>query len=118
VKIDAVASDTNRATQFEIIVTFVVRSLRIESMSGDDGIEEKTMSTTVTMEEAQANLPELVARLTGGDEVIITQDQKPVAKLIRQAPTGRKPRKPGNCKGMITIVSDDDEHLKDFAEYM
>ena len=24
----------------------------------------------------------------------------------------------GSCKGMLTIVSEDDEHLKDFAEYM
>lgn len=24
----------------------------------------------------------------------------------------------GSCKGMLTIVSDDDEHLKDFEEYM
>jgi hypothetical protein len=30
----------------------------------------------------------------------------------------RKPRQPGNCKGMATIVADDDEHLRDFAEYM
>jgi hypothetical protein len=24
----------------------------------------------------------------------------------------------GSCKGMITIVAEDDEHLKDFEEYM
>jgi len=30
----------------------------------------------------------------------------------------RQPRQPGNCKGMLTIGADDDEHLKDFAEYM
>jgi hypothetical protein len=24
----------------------------------------------------------------------------------------------GSCKGMLTIVSEDDEHLKDFEEYM
>jgi hypothetical protein len=29
-----------------------------------------------------------------------------------------KPREPGLLRGFITIVSDDDEHLKDFAEYM
>jgi antitoxin (DNA-binding transcriptional repressor) of toxin-antitoxin stability system len=81
-------------------------------------IEEHPMSTTVTMEEAQAHLPELVARLAGGEELIITQDQKPVAKLVRESLTGRQPRKPGNCKGLMTIVSDDDEHLKDFEEYM
>jgi antitoxin (DNA-binding transcriptional repressor) of toxin-antitoxin stability system len=76
------------------------------------------MSTTVSMEEAQADLPELVSRLAGGEELIITVDQKPVAKLIRENPVARKRRKPGNCKGMMTIVSDDDEHLKDFEEYM
>ena len=76
------------------------------------------MSTTVTMEEAQAHLPELVARLTSGEELIITQNQMPVAKLVREHLTGRRPRKPGNCKGLVTIVSDDDEHLKDFEEYM
>jgi antitoxin (DNA-binding transcriptional repressor) of toxin-antitoxin stability system len=81
-------------------------------------VEEKTMSTTVTMEEAQANLPELVSRLASGEELIITQDQKPVANLVRENPTGRKRRKPGNCKGLMTIVSDDDEQLKDFEEYM
>ena len=76
------------------------------------------MSTTVTMEEAQARLPELVAHLGSGEELIITQDHKPVAKLVReQAPT-RTPRKAGNCIGMIKIVSDDDEHLKDFEEYL
>jgi hypothetical protein len=24
----------------------------------------------------------------------------------------------GSCKGMLTVVSEDDEHLKDFEEYM
>ena len=79
---------------------------------------EKTMSTTVSMEEAQAHLPELVARLGRGEELIITQDQRPVAKLVRENLNDRQPRTPGNCKGMLTIVSDDDEHLRDFEEYL
>jgi antitoxin (DNA-binding transcriptional repressor) of toxin-antitoxin stability system len=75
------------------------------------------MSTTVSLEEAQARLTELIEHLSPGDEIIITREQQPVAKLVgsRQA---RKPRQPGNCKGMLTIVSDDDEHLEDFKEYM
>ncbi len=76
------------------------------------------MATTVTMEEAQAKLPELVAHLGSGEELIITQDHKPVAKLVREKPPTRNPRKAGNCIGMIKIVADDDEHLKDFEEYM
>ncbi len=76
------------------------------------------MSTTVTMEEAQAHLPEFIARLASGDEPVIAQDQKPVAKLVRENPTARQPRKPGNCKGMMTLLVEDDEHLEGFAEYM
>ena len=76
------------------------------------------MSTTVTMEEAQAKLPEFVTHLAGGAELVITQDDKPVARLVRVITPPRQPRKAGNCKGMIVIVSDDDEHLKDFEEYL
>jgi len=76
------------------------------------------MSTIVTMDEAQARLKELVARLGSGEELVITQDDKPVAKLVRETIPARKPRKAGNCIGMIRIIADDDEHLKDFEEYM
>jgi antitoxin (DNA-binding transcriptional repressor) of toxin-antitoxin stability system len=76
------------------------------------------MSTFVTMAEAQAKLPELVARLAGGEEIVITQDQQPVAKLVREQATGRKPRKAGSAKGKLVILQEDEEHLKDFEEYM
>ncbi len=76
------------------------------------------MSTTITLEEAQARLTEVVLKLAPGEEVIITQDQRPVAKLVGEQTPKRKPRNPGNCKGLMTIISDDDEHLKDFEEYM
>jgi antitoxin (DNA-binding transcriptional repressor) of toxin-antitoxin stability system len=74
--------------------------------------------STVTIEEAQARLVELIGRLTPGEEIVITKNQQPVAKLVGQAPAQRTPRVPGNCKGMITLAVDDDEHLKDFQEYM
>jgi hypothetical protein len=41
-----------------------------------------------------------------------------VAKLVGARPTNGKRREPGNCKGMITLLVEDEEHLKDFAEYM
>lgn len=34
-----------------------------------------------TLEEAQAHLPELIAETQGGGEIVITRDNKPVAKL-------------------------------------
>jgi prevent-host-death family protein len=76
------------------------------------------MSTTITVEEAQAKLKELIHELAPGEEVIITENQQPVAKLVSEATKQRQPRKAGNCIGMIQIVADDDEHLKDFQEYM
>ena len=73
--------------------------------------------STVTLAEAQANLAELVDRLGPEDELIIIRDDKPVAKLV---PTSRETPRPvyGRGKGKLVIISDDDEHLKDFDEYM
>jgi antitoxin (DNA-binding transcriptional repressor) of toxin-antitoxin stability system len=73
---------------------------------------------TVTIEEAQAHLPELIAQLQPGAEVIITRDQRPVARLVGERPHARKPRQPGTAKGKLVIRAEDDEHLEDFQEYM
>ena len=74
--------------------------------------------TTVTIQEAQAKLPDLIRNLSPGDEVVITENNQPVAKLVSEKPPVRERPGPGLCKGMMTIVADDDEHLNDFAEYM
>ena len=41
--------------------------------------------STVTLEEAQARLPELIARLAPGEELIITRDAQPVARLVGES---------------------------------
>ena len=41
--------------------------------------------TTVTIEEAQANLPELIDHLAPGEEVVVTRGEKPVARLLAEA---------------------------------
>ncbi len=76
------------------------------------------MSQTINLEEAQSRLIELVGGLGSGDEIMILQDQQPVAKLVGQRSTAQKGRVPGNCKGLITLAIDDDDHLQDFAGYM
>lgn len=76
------------------------------------------MSATITIEEAQAKLKELLHQLAPGEEVIITENQQPLAKLVSEQPKPGLRPPPGLGKGCITIVSEDDEHLKDFAEYM
>jgi prevent-host-death family protein len=40
---------------------------------------------TVTLEEAQARLPELIEKLAPGEDVVITRNAQPVAKLVSQA---------------------------------
>ena len=76
------------------------------------------MQTTMVVEEIKMSLPELLDRLSPGDEVILTRNHRPVAKLVSEAPRQRPPRKPGNCKGMITLLVEDDEHLEGFADSM
>jgi prevent-host-death family protein len=73
--------------------------------------------TTVSLAEAQAHLPELLERIVAGEEVVITRDNTPIAQVV---PVPRAAPQPqfGSCKGMLTIVSDDEEHLEHFKEYM
>jgi prevent-host-death family protein len=74
--------------------------------------------TTVSLQEAQAKLSDLIHNLSPGDEVVITENDQPVAKLVSENRPPRERPGPGLFKGMITIVADDDEHLKGFEEYM
>ena len=74
---------------------------------------------TVTLEEAQAQLPKLIEQLRPGEEIIITRDQKPVARLVGEAQPERKPRRPGTLKGSVLYMAPDfDAPLEDFKEYM
>ena len=75
------------------------------------------MLPIMSIEEVQATLPEIISKLSPGEEVVITKDNQPVAELRSLAPG--KPQPPfGSCKGMLTIVTEDEEHLEDFKEYM
>lgn len=76
------------------------------------------MTKTVDIGVAQATLVEIIAALKPEDEVVIVDNQRPVAKLVGTTAPLRQPRQPGLCKGMITLLIEDDEHLKDFEEYL
>ena len=71
--------------------------------------------TTLTIPEAQDVLPEIVENLRPGEEVILTQNQQPVAKLIPFSPAAPQPVF-GSCRGKLTIVAEDKEHLEEFKE--
>ena len=72
---------------------------------------------TATIEEVQARLPELVDELKIGDELVITRDGKPVARLTGGAPKGMPVL--GGGKGTVLYMAPDfDAPLEDFKEYM
>ncbi|HWE39135.1 MAG TPA: hypothetical protein VG406_21480 [Isosphaeraceae bacterium] len=75
------------------------------------------MTGEVTLDEAQAALRELIERLGPGEGLLITRDNRPVARLVGLAPDVASPV-PGRGRGMLTIVSDDDEHWADWADYL
>jgi antitoxin (DNA-binding transcriptional repressor) of toxin-antitoxin stability system len=72
---------------------------------------------TVTVEQVQSSLKDLIDRTARGEKVVITRDNKAVAELV-PVPQETPTPKFGFAKGMLTIVSDDDEHLEDFKDYM
>lgn len=73
---------------------------------------------TVTIQEAQAQLPDLIHRLHAGEEVMITENNRPVAKLVLSEPKKQWPCKAGSAKGKIWMSPDFDEPLEEFKEYM
>jgi len=74
---------------------------------------------SVTIDEAKSQLSELIHRLTPGEEVVITENDEPVARLIAVTPPKRKPRQPGTLKGTVLYMAPDfDEPLDEFMEYM
>ena len=72
----------------------------------------------VTIQEAQARLSQLIHGLSPGDEVLITENNQPVAKLARTQSPKQWPCKASSAKGKIRIAPDFDEPLEEFKEYM
>ena len=71
----------------------------------------------IDLHEAKRHLADFIDLALGGEEILITQDEKPVLTLIRvAAPKVR--RKAGSAKGLITMASDFDAPLEDFRAYM
>jgi prevent-host-death family protein len=56
--------------------------------------------STVTIEEAQVNLLDLIHTLQANEEVIITENNQPVARLLPVEE--RLPRVPGIAQGKVT----------------
>jgi antitoxin (DNA-binding transcriptional repressor) of toxin-antitoxin stability system len=74
--------------------------------------------TTVTLEEAQTNLPELIEHLKPGEEITITDHGQPLAQ-VKKAERTSWPCQAGTAKDSILWIAPDfDAPLEDFKEYM
>lgn len=73
--------------------------------------------SSVTLEDAQAQLPELIEHLAPGEELVITRNARPVARLVGPISESTQPIF-GRGRGKVVVVAEDAEHLKSFEDYM
>lgn len=74
--------------------------------------------STVTVDEAQGRLKDIIAELRPGEALVIVQDGEPVATLAR-TPSGQWPSKAGSYrKAEFWMSPDFDAPLEDFKDYM
>jgi antitoxin (DNA-binding transcriptional repressor) of toxin-antitoxin stability system len=76
------------------------------------------MLPSISLEEAQEKLSDIIGKLGPGEEVVMTKNDQPVAKLVSQQKAARQPRQAGSAKGILVINVEDEEHLEDFKAYM
>jgi len=77
--------------------------------------------TTISIQQAQAKLTDLIHDLNPGDELVITENDQPVARLVRESAPPQHPsrRRPGTLRGTVKYMAPDfDAPLDDFKEYM
>ena len=76
------------------------------------------MLATITVEEDQLNLKDLIDQVAAGQEIIITRNQQPVARLVSELPKKKLRPAPGLGKGSIIYMAPDfDAPLEEFKEY-
>jgi antitoxin (DNA-binding transcriptional repressor) of toxin-antitoxin stability system len=77
-----------------------------------------TISRTLPLAAAQSHLPELVAGMICGEEIVLTADGTPIAVITRLERTNW-PSVAGTAKDRsFWMAPDFDAPLEDFAEYM
>ncbi len=74
--------------------------------------------TTITLAEAQTDLPRLIDQLQPGEEMLIVDDGQPWAQ-VRKADRTPPPCQAGTAKDQILWIAPDfDSPLDEFREYM
>ena len=73
----------------------------------------------VTIAEAAGQLAELVREAAEGQDVVLTDGDREVAKIVRATPPAVPLPKPvfGSARGLITIAPDFDDPIPGFEDY-
>lgn len=82
---------------------------------------ERGNMQTIAIQEAEKQLSRLVRDVMHGDEVILTEGSRPVAKIVSlpdALDNPQRPRKAGSGRGLFRTTPDFDAPLEDFNEYM
>ena len=77
---------------------------------------------TATVEQVQADLLAVIAKLRPGEELLITKEDRPIARLVAE-PAKREAkreikRQPGSSIGILSLLHDDDAPLDDFRDLL
>lgn len=80
----------------------------------------------VSITDAALNLSSLIEAAQNGEEIILTQNSQPLAKLTALTPTERdlslkrqkRQQMFGSAKGLIRMTEDFDEPLPEFEDYL
>lgn len=74
---------------------------------------------SVSLQEAQARLQELIDQLPPGEELRILREGTTIATLVKTWTPTSAPRQAGTAKNIPHFMADDfDAPLEDFKEYM
>jgi antitoxin (DNA-binding transcriptional repressor) of toxin-antitoxin stability system len=65
------------------------------------------MSVNYSIEEVQSNFRALIERLEPGNEIVITDNQQPIAKIISSRSSATPPPAPGLGKGSVLYMAPD-----------
>jgi antitoxin (DNA-binding transcriptional repressor) of toxin-antitoxin stability system len=75
--------------------------------------------STLNLDEAQTRLREIVSGLRPGEEIVLTDQGRPVATLRAAPPTQQDPPRLGTLKGTILFIAPDFDAIPEgFEEYL
>ena len=66
------------------------------------------MPILIDIQQVQARFFDFLHRVEAGEEILISRDGRPIARLTPFSPSGLPPRQPGGWEGRVFIADDFD----------